>query len=80
MSLSHKAMDGMTLSMGAEHLLVNIDVTDSLFCVEVRREPQQRPGDSNSYKLVTEVERDKMKPRAARRRESRKQGSQRPGR
>ena len=32
----------------------------------MRKEPRQRPGDSDIYKLDTEVERDKMKPRAAR--------------
>lgn len=69
-------MDGMTLSVGADHLLVNNDVTDFPFCVEMRKEPRKRPGDSNIYKLVTEV--DKIKPRVAKRRESQKQGSQRP--
>jgi hypothetical protein len=68
-------MDGMTLSVGADHLLVNNDVTDSLFCVKMRREPMQRPGDSNIYKLDTEVERDKMKPRVARRREAENKNS-----
>lgn len=56
----HKAMDRMISPVETDNSLVNTHVTDSLFCVETRREPRKRPVDSGVYKLDIKGERDKM--------------------
>lgn len=66
--------------METDNSLVNKHVTDCLFCVEVSREPRKQPGASSIFKLDVEGERDKMNPNKSEQgRESRTQGSQRPG-
>lgn len=52
----------MVSPVETDNSLVNKHVTDSLFCVEVRRNPRKQPGASCIFRLDVEGERDKMKP------------------
>lgn len=49
-------MDGMTLSVGTDHLLVNNDVADPLFCGNLKGAPAEAWG-LRIYKLDPEVQR-----------------------